>query len=84
MIEVIIKLNVHGLRKKEKLLGFIAIANDDKGTRKLGNYDYAISHAGIYLGKRKEPFKKGKIKNFPRHLSPYRLVARVLKDARET
>jgi len=85
MIEVLIYLNPKGKatkRKDKKLLGLICIANDGTGTSKLGNYNYAISHAGKFIDK-KGVFKKGRIENFPRRLSPYRLVARILKDAGE-
>jgi hypothetical protein len=84
MIICTIELKSARGEKHDRPLGVITIANDGTSDDpKYGNYKYAISHAGIYFGKRKEPFKKGKVKGFKRTLSPYRLVYRCLKDAGE-
>jgi len=84
MIVVTIELWPKGNQDKSRPLGVLAIANDGTGTPELGNYTWTLSHAGVYFGKRKEPFKKGRLRNFPRHLSPYRLISRILKEAKET
>jgi hypothetical protein len=84
MVKVTIELLPKGEEEGKRLIGVVLIANDGSGTVDAGNYEYALSHAGKYLGKRKEPYKKGKVRNFPRRYSPYRLIARVLKDAGET
>ena len=83
MITVTIELNsAHG-RHKDRTLGILVISNDDTGTSEIGNYKWTLSHAGMYFGKRREPFKSGTVKGFKRSLSPYRLVYRCLKEARE-
>jgi hypothetical protein len=84
MIVVKIELLPKGRTKGKRLLGVICVANDGTGTSKVGSYVYALSHAGRYIATRKRTYKKGKVVNFPRHLSPYRLIARILKDAKET
>lgn len=81
MIRVTLELDVHGKGEKKRMLAVIVIANDGTGTAKFGNYEYALSHSGAYLGKRKEPFKKGRIEGFKRTLSPYKLLQLVLEDA---
>lgn len=81
MIKVIVELDVKGLGKKKRLLCVIVIANDGTGTAKYGNYAYALSHSGKYLGKRKEPFKEGRVLKFNRSHSPYELISLCLKDA---
>ena len=83
MIQVEIKLRSARGRKYDRILGVVVIANDGTGTAEEGNYEFALSHAGVYFGKRKEPYKKGKVKGFKRNLSPYRLLYRVLKKAGE-
>lgn len=83
MIQVLIELHPGGDETRKRCIGLLVIRNDGTGTPEKGNYEYAISHAGKFFGKRKEPFKQGRIKGFPRKLSPYRLISRVLKDAME-
>jgi hypothetical protein len=83
MIVIPVELWPKGKTKGKYLLGLLTIWNDGTGTKKLGNYKYQISHAGVYFGKRKEPYKKGRVINFPRTSSPYCLIFRVLKHAGE-
>lgn len=83
MIVVNIELWPGGDKTRARPIGVVTVANDGTGTPVAGNYKYALSHAGAYFGRRKEPFKRGKVRGFPRRLSPYRLLARVFKDAGE-
>lgn len=83
MVRVTIELDAHGLGDSVRMLGVMEIVNDGTGTGEFGNYTYTLSHAGKFFGKRSGPFKKGRVKNFKRTLSPYRLVCRCLKDAME-
>lgn len=83
MIKVTVELDKHGKGEEKKVIGLIIIANDGTGTVEEGNYAYALSHAGKHMTK-KGVFKSGKIKGFKRSLSPYRLLYRILKDAKET
>jgi hypothetical protein len=83
MIVVTIELWPGGYKEKSRPLGVISITNDGTGTKEKSNYNYVLSHAGMFFGKRKEPFKKGSVRGFFRNLSPYRLLARCLKDAGE-
>ena len=80
MIVVTFTMDVHGKGESRHPLGVICIANDGKGTAEYGDYDYAISHTGNYI-KRKDVYKKGKVRNFKRSLGVYKLLGRVLKDA---
>ena len=79
MIVVTMELHPHGDKTKARPLGVIMIANDCTGDESLGNYEVTASHAGHFFGKRKEPYKTGKVKGFPRKWSPYKLLARALK-----
>lgn len=81
MIVVHIDLWPFGDNKKAKPLGNIVIANDGTGSDKSGNYDVVLSHAGIYYGKREEPWKRGHVKNHKRMLSPYHLVYKAIKNS---
>jgi hypothetical protein len=83
MIEVTIRLKSARGKSRDRMLGVIVIGNDGTGTEKKGNYNYVLSHSGNYFGKRKEPYKKGRIKGYPRKWSVYRLIQRVLRDAGE-
>lgn len=83
MIVVTMELWPGGTEDRKRGLGVVVITNDGTGTPEYGNYRYTISHAGKFFGKRKEPFKQGRVKGFSRKLSPYRLLCRVLKDAME-
>lgn len=84
-VEVIIRLKSARGPQYDRPLGHIVISNDGTGTVKLGNYKYVLAHAGKHWEKNKKgkPFKKGRIRNFPRNMSPYRLVQRCLKHAGE-
>lgn len=79
MIVVYIELWPGGDEEKKRLLGSLILTNDGTGTKKEGNYKVVASHAGIFFGKRKEPFKTGRVTGFVRKLSPYRLVCRALR-----
>jgi len=83
MLTVTIELDVHGKGEVKRVLAVMVIENDGTGTEFLGNYKYALSHAGKFFGNRKGVFKKGRITGFKRSLSPYRLVQRCLKHAGE-
>lgn len=84
MIHVRIELWPGGDRERASFLGAMNIANDGSGDLSIGNYDVAACHAGIYAGKRREPYKTGRVTGFPRRLSPYRLLYRALKAIGET
>jgi len=82
MVLVTIQLvSAHG-EDKNRMLCVMKISNDGTGTKELGNYNYVLSHAGKYIGKR-GVYRKGRIENFPRNASPYRLIQRCLKHAGE-
>lgn len=83
MIVVKMELWPGGDESRMRPLGTIVITNDGTGNAEVGNYRYTLSHAGKFFGKRKEPFKQGRVIRFIRTLSPYRLLCRVLKEARE-
>ncbi len=84
MVVVKIELWPGGREGNSRGLGVMIITNDGTGDAEFGNYKYTLSHAGKHFGgKKQEPFKQGRIKNFKRTLSPYRLVQRCLKDAME-
>ncbi len=77
MVVVKIEMWPHGDESKAYPLGQINIANDDTGTESSGNYKAELLHAGRYWGK-PGAYRTGQIKGFPRALSPYHLIARVL------
>lgn len=79
MVVVRIEMWPHGDESKAYPLGAVFIANDGTGDASLGNYDVTAVHAGAYFGKRKEPYKTGRVVGFLRKLSPYTLVAKALK-----
>lgn len=83
MIQVTVELKSARGAHRDRPLGCLVISNDGTGTALLGNYKYVLSHAGDYFGKRKEPYKTGRVVGFPRRASPYRLIFRCLKDAGE-
>lgn len=83
MIVVKIEMYPGGDKKGKCGLGVLVISNDGTGTTKAGNYLYTLSHAGKYFKTKKGVCKHGRVTNFPRAYSPYRLVQRVLKDAGE-
>jgi hypothetical protein len=59
MIVVTIELWPGGYKEKSRPLGVISITNDGTGTKEKSNYNYVLSHAGLFFGQRKEPVKKG-------------------------
>jgi hypothetical protein len=79
MIVVKVELWPFGDEDKARLLGVLMIANDGTGDNKKASYEVQASHAGKYFGKRKEPYKTGRVEGFLRSLSPYRLIFRALK-----
>ncbi|HWB13318.1 MAG TPA: hypothetical protein VG826_29100 [Pirellulales bacterium] len=79
MVVVKIELWPHGDEEQKRPLGVLTIANDGSGDARVGHYDVTASHAGAYFGRRREPYRTGKVRGFPRQLSPYRLVCRALK-----
>jgi len=80
MIVVNIELWPHGSKDRSKTIGNLVIVNDGTGNVEHGNYNVALSHAGIYYGKKKEPWKTGSVKNHKRMLSPYHLVYKAIKN----
>lgn len=78
MIVVKIEVWPMGIEERARPIGNITIANDGTGDEEKGNYLAALSHAGFYYGKRKEPWKKGAVKDHPRKLSPYHLVHKAI------
>lgn len=84
MVRVTIELLPGGFEKGKRTLGVIEIANDGTSAdRRFGNYTAELSHAGMFFGKRKGPFKRAKVRGFLRSLSPYRLLCRILRAAKE-
>lgn len=83
---VVIKIELwpHGDQAQARPLGGLIIDNDGTGDAVFSNYNVTAMHAGMYFGKRKEPFKTGKVLNFRRSLSPYRLLCRALHAIHET
>lgn len=81
MIVVRIELWPFGDHTKKRLLGVATICNDLSGDKKRGNYNVELSHAGKYLQKKKGMWKKGRVENHRRSLSPYHLVYKALKAA---
>lgn len=79
MIVVRMELWPGGDQTKARPLGVITIVNDGTGTVEEGNYDVAASHAGKFFGKRREPYKEGRVLGFIRGWSPYKLLYRALK-----
>jgi len=79
MVVVKIEMWPHGDESKAYPLGKIEIANDGTGDAQSGNYDVTAFHAGIFYGKRREPYKTGRVVGFLRRLSPYALLAKALK-----
>ena len=82
---VVIKLELWpgGDQSRARPLGLLTITNDGTGREGVGNYRVEASHAGKYFGRRKEPYKQGKVKGFPRTWSPYKLLAWALKSIHE-
>ncbi len=77
MIVIKIEIWPRGDESKKRGLGNITIGNDGTGTSEHGNYEVALSHAGIYYGK-KGIWKKGNVKGHSRKLSPYHLVHKAI------
>lgn len=83
MIVVKMELWPGGSEEHMRPLGTIVITNDGTGTKVSGNYKAVLSHAGKFWGVRKEPYRTCRVANFARTLSPYRLLCRVLRAAKE-
>jgi len=66
--------------ERARVLGVAKIANDGTGNIINGNYNVELSHAGKYIGK-KGVWKKGRVENHKRMLSPYHLLYKALKAA---
>ena len=81
MIVVSIEIWPHGDEEKARSLGNMVITNSGTGTKERGDYNVVLSHAGMYYGKRKEPWKTGRVTNHLRKLSPYHLVYKAIKNA---
>lgn len=79
MVVINIELWPLGNKTNKRNLGTIVISNDGTGTTHSGNYNVVLSHSGIYYGKKKEPWKTGKVKGFARSLSPYHLLLKALQ-----
>ena len=83
MIIVRVQLYPGGFKTGKRTIGKLVIWNDGTGTEAVSHYRWELHHAGVFYGKRTNPWKKGVVRNFPRKLSPYRLVSRCLKAAGE-
>lgn len=92
MLDVTITLDRFGLGTQLKPLVRIVIANDGKGTPKLGNYVWWVSHqehyydkglpTGLQLAHGDVPcWKHGTIKRFQRRWGAAVLLARVMRRA---
>lgn len=81
MVVVRIELWPYGDPTKSRLLGVASISNDGTGTLQNGNYNVELSHAGKYIAIKKGVWKKGRVENHIRKLSPYHLVYKALKAA---
>ena len=84
MVVVHIELWPGGDKTRARPLGTVRITNDGTGTNEFGNCTVSASHAGMFYGKRPEPYKTGIVRRFARRLSPYRLVCRALRALGET
>lgn len=74
MLNIRIELWPYGDKSKAKVLGECRIANDDTGTRRLGNYTATI------LTPRGKVLTTGKVTGFPRlELDSWHLLRRVLQ-----
>lgn len=78
MVVVKVELWPGGDQSQKRDIGCIMIANDGSGDHETGSYEAAIAHGGAYFGK-PGVYKQGKVTGFNRKLSPYHLLARVLK-----
>lgn len=67
-----------GDESQARELGRINIANDGSGDPERGNYDVELLHSGSYWGQ-PGAWKKGRVLNYLRELSPYHLVLAALE-----
>jgi len=83
-VMVVCKIEIwpHGDQSKARPLGQVVIINDGEGTPERGNYDVALSHGGIFYG-RKGAWKTGRVLQHLRKLSPYHLLLSALKACLE-
>ena len=77
MVVVSIEIWPHGDQSQSRPIGKIQITNDGSGTRAKGSYWVSVAHGGKYINK-KGTWKRGRLTNHPRSLSPYHLVVRAL------
>ena len=78
MVVIKIELWPKGNENKAREIGRMRVINDGTGNAQLGNYSVEMDHAGIYYGKRKNPWKTGKVKQHFRMMSPYHLLAKAV------
>ena len=84
MIVVRIELWKKGNPEDVVLLGVASISLDPESLskdQKKASYNVELSHAGKYLKLKKGFWKKGRVENHRRMLSPYHLVFKALKAA---
>lgn len=84
MVVVTVEVWPHGHEGQKRTIGRLYITNDGTGSVAAGNYTVEAEHAGTYYGRRKGPWKRGRVTGFVRTLSPYRLLCRALQAIRET
>lgn len=77
MLVVKIEIWPRGDKTQARDIGLILVSNDGQGDKEQAAYDVVVSHGGKYWGKTGK-WKRGKVENFRRTLSPYHLVARAL------
>jgi len=92
MIYIKIELWPRGNKDRARLLQEMTIANDGTGDSASSNYVGVLSHSTTYKGSGlEEPndppphavFKRSRVTNFSRRLSPTRLLARMLANMNE-
>ena len=80
MVVVKIELWPGGDESKCRTIGIAKIANDCTGDSERGNYRVELSHSGSYFG-RPGVWRRGRVFDHLRRLSPYHLVLDALKAA---
>lgn len=80
MVVVKVELWPGGDESQARMIGVAKIVNDNTGDDRTGNYNVELSHSGKYFG-RPGVWKRGRVTDYPRMLSPYNLVFAALKSA---
>lgn len=84
MIVVRVEMWPQGDKTRAYPLALMTMTNDGTGSKTEGNYDVALSHAGIHYPPKDAPpdkvvWKIGRVEGFPRKHSPYHLILRALQ-----